>query len=179
MIINRISILRRLRLELQATLQRASRVRALPLIKVERLVARQQRKHILQTRNVAFTSTPTGRRVHAEPGLAGGFRHDCTVVAASLDVFSAIARRRRRRRRARNACAQPTEVRLYRRADVNARAHVGVTAHAWVSVTLARRDARGYRRRRGTRRSPGARDELCGTLARAQHNICTSAIEYC
>jgi hypothetical protein len=81
MIINRISILRRLRLELQATLQRASRVRALPLIKVERLVARQQRKHILQTRNVAFTSTPTGRRVHAEPGLAGGFRHDCTVVA--------------------------------------------------------------------------------------------------
>ena len=176
MIINRISILRRLRLELQATLQRASRVRALPLIKVERLVARQQRKHILQTRNVAFTSTPTGRRVHAEPGLAGGFRHDCTVVAASLDVFSAIARRRQRLRRARNACAQPTEVRLHRRADVNARARVGVTAHAWVGVTLARRDAREVStsaRDAGSRRSSGARDELCGTHARAQHNIYT------
>lgn len=126
MIINRIAILRRLRLELETTLQRAPRVCALPFIKIVRLVARQQGKHILQTRHIALPST-SAARVHAQPRLAGGFRHGFSVAGVLERVLSAIARRRRRRERAWRACVRSATRCGRVRAGVRERAPVRVT----------------------------------------------------
>jgi len=75
MMIDRVHLLRRLGSKFQTRVQRPPRARALPFLEVIRLVARQQREHLVQTRHIAplpFTRT-LGVDPHAR--LSRAFPH--------------------------------------------------------------------------------------------------------
>ena len=102
MMIDRVHLLRRLGSKFQTRVQRPPRARALPFLEVIRLVARQQRKHLVQTRHIAplpFTRT-LGVYPHAR--LSRAFPHGSRAPPFSLSLVARALRTRRRRRRRRS-----------------------------------------------------------------------------
>lgn len=122
MMIDRVHLLRRLGSKFQTRVQRPPRARALPFLKVIRLVARQQRGHLVQTRHIAplpFTRT-LGVDPHAR--LSRAFPHGSRVPPFSLSLVARALPTRRRRRRRRRLFARRTSPRDRRPRFVRSRA---------------------------------------------------------
>lgn len=128
--IDRVHLLRSLGAKLQARIQRPPRARALPFLKVIRLVARQQREHLVQTRHVPPLPSPRALRVDPHARLGRAFPHG---ALASLSPRAVVAR-------ARASSPSPLRARCPPRADTRVRAIVVVVSFA---SARARFDSRG------------------------------------
>ena len=134
MMIDRVHLLRSLGAKLQARIQRPPRARALPFLKVIRLVARQQREHLVQTRHVPPLPSPRALRVDPHARLGRAFPHGALAspspravvavlaVASSRAVSSSRGHTRPRGRRRRFVRFRAREVRFEGTNDAHERA---------------------------------------------------------
>ena len=136
--IDRVHLLRSLGAKLQARIQRPPRARALPFLKVIRLVARQQREHLVQTRHVPPLPSPRALRVDPHARLGRAFPHG---ALASLSPRAVVAR-------ARASSPSPLRARCPPRADTRVRTIVVVVSFA---SARARFDSRGRMTRANAR----------------------------